>query len=173
MQAKYVRLRPLRKEDSKLLYQWITDRDLFILNAPYKPVSEMEHEKWVESMLLERSDLVLFVIEDLASSLAIGTCQLLNVNARHRSAELQIRIGDESARGKGLGTEAVKLLLNFGFRDLNLHRIYLHVFKANKRAARAYEKCGFHHEGLLRQAAFIDGGWKDVNVMGILKTDEE
>ena len=173
MQAEHVRLRPLRKEDGKLLYQWITDRDLFILNAAYKPVSEAEHEKWVESMLLERSDLVFFVIEDLASSVAIGTCKLLNVNAQHRSAELQIRIGDESARGKGLGTEAVKLLRNFGFQDLNLHRIYLHVFKANKRALRAYEKCGFHHEGLLRPAAFIDGEWKDLNVMGILKTDEE
>jgi len=172
MQADRVRLRPLRRADALLLYEWITDRELVILNAPFYPVSEIDHEAWVESMLTRRTDLVIFVIEEMANNKAIGTCQLLNINWRHRSAELQIRIGDELFRSKGYGTEAVKLLCRFGFADLNLHRIYLHVFDTNSRAIRAYEKAGFVREGSLKDAAFIDGKWLDVAVMGLIENND-
>jgi RimJ/RimL family protein N-acetyltransferase len=83
----------------------------------------------------------------------------------HRSAELQIRIGDASARGRGLGSEAVRLLVEFGFRDLNLHRIWLRVFRSNTRALRTYAAAGFVKEGIMRDAAFIDGRFVDVVVM--------
>jgi len=169
MQSERVRLRPLRKADAPLLYQWITDRDLVILNSPYHPVSELDHEAWVEKMMARHSDLVIFVIEEVSSGLAIGTCQLLNINWRYRSAELQIRIGDAVFQSKGYGSEAVQLLVGFGFNDLNLHRIYLHVFASNGRAVRAYEKCGFEREGMLKEAAYIDGEWVDVLVMGLLE----
>ena len=172
MRSERVRLRPLQKTDAPLLYEWITDRELVIHNAPYFPVSESDHEAWIERMMTKRSDLVIFVIEEIASEKAIGTCQLLNINWIHRSAELQIRIGDVAYQGKGYGTEAVRLLYQFGFTDLNLHRIYLHVFADNLRAIRAYEKSGFGQEGVLREATCIDGEWGDVIVMGLLKTDE-
>jgi methionyl-tRNA formyltransferase len=167
--SEHVRLRPLRKEDSGLLYEWITDRELVILNAPYYPVSETDHAAWIESMLAKRMDLVIFVIEELETGQAIGTCQLLNTNWRHRSAELQIRIGNKLFLSKGFGSEAVRLLCEFGFTDLNLHRIYLHVFANNIRAISAYKKCGFSQEGLLKEAAYIDGAWVDVIVMAQLK----
>ena len=168
-----VRLRPLRRGDRDLLYQWITDRELLILNAPYHPISELEHEEWVESMMKKRSDLVLFVIEAQATNEAIGTCQLLNINWRHRCAELQIRIGSPGHQGRGLGSEAVKLLTMFGFKDLNLHRIYLHVFATNQRAVKAYAKCGFQQEGILREAAFIDGQWTDIVIMALIGVKSE
>jgi RimJ/RimL family protein N-acetyltransferase len=171
MQSDRVRLRPLLKADAPLLYEWITDRDLVILNSPFHPVSETDHESWVGRMMTRRSDLVIFVIEDVASGRAIGSCQLLNINWIHRSAELQIRIGDSAFHSKAYGSEAVILLINFGFKDLNLHRIYLHVFAVNARAVRAYEKCGFTREGTLKEAAFIDGKWVDVHVMGLLNHD--
>jgi RimJ/RimL family protein N-acetyltransferase len=140
-----------------------------IHNAPYFPVSETDHEAWVEKMMSKRSDLVPFVIEELSTRQAIGTCQLLNINWIHRSAELQIRIGNEAYQSKGFGSEAVKLLCEFGFSDLNLHRIYLHVFTSNERAIHSYEKCGFTIEGILKQAAFIDGSLIDVILMAKLR----
>jgi diamine N-acetyltransferase len=170
MQSECVRLRPVQKADAALLYEWITDRELVIHNAPYFPVSESDHEAWIERMMTKRSDLVIFVIEEIASGKAIGTCQLLNINWIHRSAELQIRIGDTACRGKGYGTEAVSMLCEFSFADLNMHRTYLHVFANNRHAIRAYEKNGFVSEGALREAAFIDGKWSDVIVMGRLRT---
>lgn len=168
MLAKRVRLRALRREDSALLYEWINQRELVIFNASYHPVSDVDHESWLESMLKKRFDLVIFVIEDIASGQAIGSCQLFNINWRHRSAELQIRIGDQLFQNQGLGSEAVQLLCRFGFDDLNLHRIYLSVFKKNERAIDAYRKCGFVEEGVMREAAFIDAQWLDVTLMGLL-----
>jgi RimJ/RimL family protein N-acetyltransferase len=155
--------------DKGLLYEWIIDRELVMLNSAFHPVSELDHEAWVAAMMNKRSDLVIFVIEDSSNAAAIGTCQLLNINWRHRSAELQIRIGNASSRGRGLGTEAVRLLCQFAFADLNLHRIYLHVFANNARAIGAYEKAGFVREGLLRDAAHIDGQWVDIVPMGLIR----
>jgi RimJ/RimL family protein N-acetyltransferase len=168
MVAERVRLRALRREDAALLYEWVNQRELVIFNAPYHPVSEVDHESWIESMLKKRFDLVIFVIEEMMSGQAIGSCQLFNINWRHRSAELQIRIGDQRFQNQGLGSEAVQLLCRFGFDDLNLHRIYLNVFKNNGRAVGAYRKCGFVEEGAMREAAFIDGQWLDVVLMGLL-----
>lgn len=170
MEGKRIRLRALRREDSELLYKWINCRELVIHNAPFYPISELEHVAWMESMLLERSDRVIFVIEELEGSKTIGTCQLFDIDVRHRSAELQIRIGDEEYQSKGYGVEAITLLCNFGFEDINLHRIHLHVFEKNIRAIKAYEKCGFEKEGLLRQAAYIAGVWNNVIVMSKLES---
>lgn len=166
-----VKLRPLQRQDSALLYEWITDRDLVLLNSAYTPVSQNDHEQWIESILKKRPDLAFFAIEETESNLVIGTCQLFNINPVHRSAELQIRIGDKRFHGHGYGSDAIALLTAFGFRDLNLHRIYLQVFSTNKRAYSAYLKCGFKHEGTARQAVFLDGEWVDVELMAKLSED--
>lgn len=164
-----IRLRSLRREDSGLLYDWITQRELVILNAPFQPVHETDHEGWIEKMLGKQDGIVIFVIEDIETREAVGTCQLFNIHPIHRSAELQIRIGSSLHRGRGIGPEAIRLLTRFGFDDLNLHRIYLHVFSTNDSAQRAYKKCGFNHEGTHREAAYIDGAWVDLISMGLLK----
>lgn len=172
MQGELVRLRPLRREDADVLYKWITTRELVLLNSSYYPVSEADHEEWINSMMRRRADIAIFVIEDKSSDTAIGTCQLLNIDMRHRNAELQIRIGEDSHQGQGFGSEAVRLLCDFGFRDLNLHRIYLRVFTTNTRAISAYKKCGFKEEGVSQEAAFIDGAWVNVLGMGLLSKYE-
>ena len=164
-----IKLRPLKKNDTQLLYDWINNRQLVLNNNSYFPTSEKDHEKWIENMMIKRSDLVIFAIEDTVTNKSIGICKLININWIHSSAELQICLGDESLCGKGNGTKAVKLLCQFGFNDLNLHRIYIQAFQNNKRAIRSYEKCGFLKEGILKEAAFIDGKRIDVISMAILK----
>lgn len=171
MVAETVRLRPLRRDDGPLLYAWITDHDSAALNGPWLPVSEVDHERWLESAMTKRTDMVVFAIETVEDGVTIGTCQLVDINWLHRSAELRIRIGDEAARGRGFGTEAVRLLVGFAFDDLGLHRVALHVFATNPRAIRAYEKAGFVQEGVMRDAAWIDGHWTDIAVMATLKPD--
>ena len=164
-----INLRPLRKNDSHLLYQWITDRDLVRFNSAYFPVSESDHGAWIEKMMRKHTDLVIFVVEENEGKKAIGTCQLFNINWVHRNAELKIRIGDTKSLDKGYGSEAVSMLTRFGFNDLNLHRIYLQVFASNQRAVNAYKKCGFKQEGVARESAFIDGYWENIITMGVLE----
>jgi diamine N-acetyltransferase len=158
---------PLEESDLPVLFRWINDRELVQLSSAFRPVPAAEHRRWFDD-IRQRPDTHIFAIRMQDSSNLIGTCQLHDVNQTHRSAELQIRIGDSLARGHGLGTEAVRLLAEFGFRELKLHRISLHVFVTNTAAQRAYEKAGFVREGLLRDAAFVDGKYVDMVIMSVL-----
>jgi len=170
MEGMLITLGPLTDADSPSLWQWINDRDLVLCNAPYRPVHETAHREWF-ARTLKRQDLVIFGIRTKHENRLIGVCQLHSIHPVHRSAELQIRIGDGAWRGKGCGREAVTLLLATGFRDLNLRRIYLHVLASNTRAVRLYEHVGFVREGVLREAAHINGDFEDLLVMAILKRD--
>ncbi|MCK4394325.1 GNAT family N-acetyltransferase [Candidatus Bipolaricaulota bacterium] len=170
LKSAHVALTPLMLADMSVMFDWINDREQVLFNAPYKPVSEGQHQAWFEA-IQQRNDVVIFAIRLLETDKLIGSCQLHSINYVHRSAELQIRIGKVSKRGQGCGTEAVHLLLDFAFKDLNLQRVYLHVFSKNAAAIRVYEKAGFVREGVLRQAAHIDGRYVDAIVMGILREE--
>jgi RimJ/RimL family protein N-acetyltransferase len=160
----------MRDEDVPLLFPWINNRDTTLWSAPYHPVSESDHREWAKGVIAS-SDRAFFVIRRISDDRVVGTCQLHSIHPVHRTAELQIRIGEAADRGRGCGSEAVVLLLRFAFDDLNLHRVQLHVFADNASAIRVYEKAGFVREGLLRQAAHIGGRYVDVVVMGILRED--
>src|SRR5712664_805598 len=160
-------LGPVMDEDSETLFRWINDRELVLLNGPYQPVASLHHRDWFRSVQ-DRPDAVIFAIRDRDGRL-VGTCQLVNRSPVHRSAELQIRIGDAQHRGRGYGTKAVELLLQFAFRDWNLHRVQLFVIEGNEAALRTYEKCGFKREGVLREAVHVDGKYRDLVVMGVVR----
>jgi diamine N-acetyltransferase len=161
-----VELTPLRAEDSPVLFAWINDGALVELSAPFRPVSNAEHVAWFEQ-IRQREDVRIFGIRE--DDRLVGSCQLHSIHPVHRSAELQIRIGAEDARGRGVGREALQQLLWYGFDELDLHRIYLHVFTTNERAIRLYERAGFRREGVLREAALIDGAWVDVLLLALLR----
>jgi RimJ/RimL family protein N-acetyltransferase len=165
-----VELAPLCDSDSPLLFEWINNRDLVVLSAPFRPVSRRDHDAWFDD-IRGLPDTHIFGIRMREDDRLVGSCQLHGVHPVHRSAELQIRIGDDAARGRGLGTEAVRLLLSFGFDELRLHRIFLHVFETNDAARRLYERVGFRTEGVLREAARIEDEWVNVVVMALLDSE--
>ncbi len=102
----------------------------------------------------------------------IGNCGL-HLKASQPTAGLGIIIGDKTAWGKGYGTAAVREVLRKGFEEMDLRRIFLETFSANTRAIRCYERCGFRHEGLLRQAYLKRGRWHDIVRMAILREEWE
>jgi RimJ/RimL family protein N-acetyltransferase len=130
-------LQPLRDADSDTLFRWINDRELVEYSAVFRPVSRAEHDAWFAEVT-GRDDVAIFAIRE--DGRLIGTCQLL---VDGQEAELRIRIGEAAARGRGLGTEAVRALLRHAFGELGLTRVWLQVFRANTRAIRSYEKAGF------------------------------
>lgn len=161
-------LSSLQGEDSELLFRWINDRDLVVRSAPFRPVPRAEHDAWFEQ-IRRRDDVRIFGIRE--DGRLVGTCQLHSIHPVHRSAELQIRIGEPDARGRGVGAAATGRLLEIGFRELGLHRIHLHVLATNEPARRLYERAGFRVEGVQREAACIDGAWVDIVLMAILAAD--
>lgn len=101
----------------------------------------------------------------------IGSCGLFGFNWQARHAELGIAIGNPDYWGGGYGSDAVRVLLRYGFLELNLNRIYLRVYDYNTRAIAAYLKTGFVEEGRERQHMFRDGAYHDIVWMSILRDE--
>lgn len=99
----------------------------------------------------------------------IGVVRLAPVDVANRSARLGIGILDSTRLGQGLGTEAIRLVLGYGFGRLGLHRVSLTVLADNARAVAAYTRCGFVVEGRFRDTLFRDGAWYDDLSMAILE----
>ena len=89
------------------------------------------------------------------------------VEAHDRRAALAIGIEDPTWLGRGLGTEALRLALGFGFAR-GLHRVSVRVLASNTRAIACYRKCGFVDEGRERESALVEGQWQDDLIMGLL-----
>lgn len=110
-----------------------------------------------------------FAIE--ADGKLIGTCGLMGIGETAHTCEFGIAIGDREYWGKGYGREAIALMIDYGFRYHNFHKIWLRVHAANERAIGAYKACGFIEEGRLRQHVYSNGSYDDLIYMGILRTE--
>ena len=117
-------------------------------------------------------DCVFFIIRKEDDEL-IGTVGLHEVDNINRCATLGIFIGDKSGRNKGFGTEAIRLILEYGFRYLNLNNIKLDLMEFNERALACYKKCGFREYGRRRKCKFINGKYYDSIAMDILAEEFE
>lgn len=168
-EGKLVRLRAHTREDLPRYVTWINDQEVARYLTFYRPIALEDEERWFAG-LGERRNEEVFAIETLDGE-HIGAGGLHGIDRIARAATLGIFIGNRDYWGRGYGSDAVALLLEFAFDQLNLHRVSLHVYDYNTRAIRAYERRGFVHEGRLRQAGFREGRYYDILVMGIL--DEE
>ena len=162
-----VRLRPPCDEDADVRFSLGTNVEIaqmYGLNKDdIKPMTREGAVRWVQ-WLSERPHA--WVIE--ISGAFAGEIRLDNVNAQDKRATMAIGISNPALLGKGFGTEAIILLLRHAFGDMGLHRIGIRVLAYNKRAIRAYEKCGFTVEGRERETAYVNGRWHDDIMMGLL-----
>jgi RimJ/RimL family protein N-acetyltransferase len=110
----------------------------------------------------------ILIIDELSLGKHIGNCGLHNIDWKNRVTEVGIMIGEKEYQGKGYGTEAMELLLKYGFETVNLNRIQLHVYDFNIRAIKSYTKIGFIEEGRMRQAQFKNGKYCDMILMSML-----
>lgn len=101
----------------------------------------------------------------------IGSCGLHHIDQVNSRAEIGIYIGDDKQQDQGYGTEAVLLLLDYGFQILNMNSIYLQAYSFNTRAINCYERCGFKTGGRLREARLINGQKYDHVYMDILASE--
>ena len=102
------------------------------------------------------------------TEILIGNCGIHNINWKNRVGESGTVIGENLYQNKGFGTEAMELLLEYGFATVNLNRIELNVYDYNSRAIKLYKKLGFTEEGRRRQFVWIKGSYHDAIMMGML-----
>jgi [ribosomal protein S5]-alanine N-acetyltransferase len=166
--AERIQLGPIVAQDSEALFRWFNDSQAARLDYAWRPVDGLTHQKWIANVGTDPTQ-VWFAIRRQVQGAIIGYAILRNISAVHRSAELGVRIGEDADRSRGLGKQAANVVLQFCWQALNLNRVQVSVFADNERALRLYSALGFRREGNLRQAQYIDGAWKNVVIMGLLK----
>lgn len=168
-----VRLRPVERADLPKYVVWLNDPEVIRGLSMYMPLSQSQEEKWLDGIEqgppAERP--LAIEIQTAEGWLHVGGIGFHNVNWRDRSAEVGLLIGEKHFWNQGFGSDALRLMLRYGFDGLNLHRIYLQVYENNLRAIHSYEKVGFVHEGRQREARFFKGKYLDVLWMSILRSE--
>ncbi|MEV0328211.1 GNAT family protein [Micromonospora echinospora] len=162
-----VLLRPFRDDDLPALRAALADPEVIRLTGSVGVAHDEEHlRRWYASRNAQTDRLDLAVV-DRATGTCVGEVVLNQWDARNRSCNFRTLIGP-AGRDRGLGTEAVRLVVGHGFERLGLHRISLEVYHLNPRARRVYEKVGFVAEGVLRDALRDGDRWVDATVMSVL-----
>jgi len=167
-----VTLRELAREDIPIVNKWRGDRDLVDgLGAPARYISEDVDQAWFEEYLRRRGADVRCAILLDGEREPVGLVSLTGIDPVHRRAEFHLLIGRRDLHGRGIGTDATRLMLKHAFNDLNLHRVFLSVLAHNAAAIRVYEKAGFVREGTARESAYKRGRYEDMLQMAILAAE--
>lgn len=169
-QGDRIYFRPLELEDEPVVRVWVNDPRNWRTLLRNRPVNCVEEKKWLEKVCSSEHNVTLGIVVRDGDRL-IGSTGLHRIDFASRSAIFGILLGDVEFQNNGFGTEATQLMLDYGFRVLNLNRIGLDVYASNPRGIRTYEKAGFVAEGRSREAAFRDGEYVDVLQYGILQRE--
>ena len=158
-------------EELEKFTEWMNDFQVTDYTGRSGQITTIVREKeWLENSAKNTENRNFNIIESKDDKL-IGTIGLEHFNWIERSAVLGIFIGDKDFRSNGYGTEAIKLLLEYGFRYLNLHSIRLNLLSINERAHKCDLKCGFKDTGRSRENVFLNGKYYDLMHMDILENE--
>lgn len=174
IRGKLITLKPLTLIDFEAYYAagfQVEDPEVMRLTGTKQKVTQEELKRYVERIVdaEDRVDLLLWNAEGRL----VGEAVLNEIDEEVRRANFRIALFCQEDFGKGYGSEATALTVDYGFSQLHLHRIELEVFSLNPRAKRTYEKAGFQLEGWLRDAEIIEGTYCDVLLMAMLEEDYE
>ena len=162
-------LSPINSDDYLKYVEWLNNYEIAKgVNHVTKVLSIESERKWLENATNEE---YIFAIINKENDTLLGNISLMKIHEINRTAELGIFIGDENYLSRGYGSEAIMLLLDYAFNYVNLNNIMLRVFDYNKRAIKAYEKCGFNTFGIWKNCHYFDGKYSDEIFMYILKED--
>lgn len=166
-----VALGPHRRDLIPTYQRWINDfATLRTLGAARpQPVTLEQETSWYEAQTAEKE--TGFTIYEPATWRAIGTTTFHDIDYRNRTASFGVLIGEPDCRGKGYGTDATQLMLDYAFTALGLHSVMLTVAEYNHAGRRAYEKAGFREFGRRRQCRWLAGKLWDEIYMDSLATD--
>lgn len=167
-----VKLSHYHENDGKDLASWQWDDD-FINPLSDDMIHPYTAENW-EKIFKEASksyENVEFTVRKTNDNSLIGFVGLFDVNIRNHSCDLAIGFPKKEDRSKGYGSETLYLILDYGFNNLNMHKIKLSVYPFNAGAIKAYTKVGFVKEGTSKNEVFYDGQWVDIDHYAIFQDD--
>ncbi|MFI3236942.1 MAG: GNAT family protein [Lachnospiraceae bacterium] len=164
-------LRPMEESDTDHIVAWRNSEKVKRYFIYQEDFTTQGHLYWLHE-IVQKGKACQMMICDQQTDEALGSVFIRDIDHTHHKGEYGIFIGSEAVRGRGIGTQAAKLMIAYAFEELGLHRIYLRVLADNTRAIASYEKAGFVREGLLHHDVYIRGAYEDIAWMAITQDDE-
>ncbi len=170
IQGTDIYLRELRECDLEGPWHgWFNDSETTrFQNKKVFPNTREKQRAYYDSLKASSSDVVLAIVES-ATGKHVGNVGLHHIDWIHSSAELGIVIGDKSARGKGYGRQCWKLITDYGFETLNLHRVYATILSENVASRKCAEAAGFKKEGEISEAFYKNGKYHNAAYYNALR----
>lgn len=168
--GKRVSLHVITKDCIPKYLEWFNDGEITKYLATIFPVFEQDEVNWIENLHKRKETDVVFAIFTNEGRL-IGNMGFHKMNFIDGTAVTGAVIGEKDCWGKGYGTEAKMLLLDWAFNTLNLRKITSHVLGSNGRSQRYSEKCGYKVEAVLKEQHFRNGKYEDLVILSVFKSD--
>jgi UDP-4-amino-4,6-dideoxy-N-acetyl-beta-L-altrosamine N-acetyltransferase len=165
-------LRKLEDSDLERTWHWVNRPDIYTTIGILAPVSMTAQRRWFDELDRSKSKIV-FAICLRDGDRHVGNVSLDQIDYRHRNARLAIFIAEPGLRGQGIGTRAMRLLIEYAFNLINLNRLYCKTTAGNPAVIEFYEKLGFKIEGCLRKHEYIAGQYVDKIILGLVRTHSE
>lgn len=171
IKGQQIYLRPITADDTEMAVRW-RNRPVVVENFIYrKPVSRKDHENWLANKVFT-GQVHQFIVCRNEDDMPLGSIYLQNFEEEHKKAEWGIYLGEEQAYGKGIGTEAAKLVLDYAFTALGMHKVVSRVLARNKASIRMNEKAGYVQEAYLKDELFLEGRYEDLILFGAINPNE-
>ncbi len=169
LSGKMVNLRPFSKADIPTLTRWINDPGIRDFIAAYLPQTEKQEEEWFNKLGSSDKNIVLGI--ETKDGTLIGSMGVHEINWRDRVCSTGALIGEYEYWGKGYGTDAKMILLDYIFNRLNLHKVCSAVIEFNKRSLHYSLHCGYKIEGRKRKHIFCQGRYWTRIELGLFRED--
>lgn len=166
-------LRAVEQRDLTQLMEWRNRPDFRKYFREYRELNSDIQNAWFRNTVLNDSHTVMFSIIDGETDTLLGCCGLCYIDWIHRNAELSLYIGykDSYIDNAGYADDACRVLLNYGFRDLNLHKIWAEIYQFDIKKEGLFRNFSFHRDAVLRDHHFHNGKWWDSTVWSILEDE--
>ena len=156
-------------DDLERCQRWINDPEVHKTLEFRTPMSLKQERDWLEKACCNSFKELTLAICIADDHRHIGVVSLLDSQPTHRKATFGILVGETELHDRGFGTEATRLICQYGFEEMNLHKINLTVRADNLRGIHVYEKVGFVKEGLLKDEIYRQGMYQDMLTMGLFR----
>ena len=169
--GKNIILRAIEERDCEFLRKMINDPETEkdVVGWSF-PVSSAEQMTWFNNNCHSKNDIRLIIEHN---EVAIGLVSITNIDWKNRKAENGIKLFGNNIKGKGFGTETIRLIMKYAFEELQLNRLYSTILFTNIPSQKLYKKCGWKIEGTLRKSVFKNNKYIDELQVGVLKADYE
>ena len=164
-----IRLREMEAADTPDIVRWRNSDAVRLNFIDQRLFTEESHMNWLNNVVKPgKAKQFIISVKEGDAYLPVGSVYLRDIDYTHKKAEYGIFIGEDAARGKGVGSRVASMMVRHAFEEMKLHRVFLRVYADNAAAIRSYEKAGFDKEALLRDDVFVNGKYRDIVLMAVI-----